>query len=121
MGRVKHKKGWLLGKASLLNCATCKAVVLHCSDALGDKVPHLMSSADLNAQVRASAGRVAVSYGGKEHQYTSGELLVLSGDQVSMHRAAALAPKIWATWRRSVRVLRQCSASCAGAERLPRW
>ena len=46
---------------------------------------HLMPSPDLDVQVRASAGRVAASYGGKEHQYTSGELLVLSGDQVSMH------------------------------------
>lgn len=53
VGRVKHKKGWLLGK------------------------------------VRASAGRVAASYGGKEHQYTSGELLVLSGDQMPIWVDAA--------------------------------
>eukprot|EP00891_Asterochloris_glomerata_P009191 jgi/Astpho2/9191/fgenesh1_pg.00137_%23_17_t len=40
-------------------------------------------------RVRASAGRVAASYGGKEHQYTSGELLVLSGDQMPIWVDAA--------------------------------
>lgn len=50
MGRVKHKKGWLLGKASLLTLAICKAEVVpyqDCNAATSlESKPHLMLIAD---------------------------------------------------------------------------